>query len=85
VAQALFTNNLAYSLQRLGIAGFDASTVSNGGITTITQGLSEDVKRMVLRVVNDALTKSWQLPVVLSCVSIIGALAVEHRKMEKVN
>lgn len=85
MAQALFTNNLTYGLQRLGIAGFDASTVSSGGITTITQGLSEDVKRMVLRVVNDALAKSWQLPVVLSCVSIIGALAVEHRKMEKVN
>ena len=85
MAQALFTNNLTYGLQRLGVAGFDASTVSNGGITTIAQGLSEDVKRMVLRVVNDALAQSWRVPVVLSCVSIIGALLVEHRKMKKVN
>lgn len=80
VAQALFANNLASGLQRLRISGVDAGTVSTTGITSITQGLSENLKRAVLRALSDALVQSWRLPIVLSCISIVGALAVEHRK-----
>ncbi|KAL9606317.1 MAG: hypothetical protein Q9179_000490 [Wetmoreana sp. 5 TL-2023] len=80
VAQALFTNNLASGLQRLRLSSINAGTVSTTGVTGITQGLSGDVKRAVLRVINDALVQSWRLPIVLSCISIVGALAVEHRK-----
>ncbi|KAF2129392.1 MFS general substrate transporter [Dothidotthia symphoricarpi CBS 119687] len=78
VAQAIFTNNLSYGLQKLDI-GLDASAVVNGGITTITNGLTGDIKLVVLRVFNDALTQSWQVTVVLSCASFLGALAIDHR------
>ncbi|KAL8738819.1 MAG: hypothetical protein Q9181_000423 [Wetmoreana brouardii] len=79
-AQALFTNNLASGLQRLGVSDVDAGTVSTTGVASITQGLSGNVKWAVLRVINDTLVQSWRLPIVLSCISIGGALAVEHRK-----
>ncbi|KAJ4296096.1 hypothetical protein N0V88_004798 [Collariella sp. IMI 366227] len=83
VAQALFTNYLTSGLARLGMAGADASAVTSGGLTsTLTEGLSGEDKRAVLGAVNNALIKSWLLPVVLSCVSIVGALGVEHRKMK---
>ncbi|KAF2272622.1 MFS general substrate transporter [Westerdykella ornata] len=78
VAQALFTTHLTYSLKRLGIDGVNGNTVASSGITNLTNGLSEEVKREVLRVINNALTDSWRLPVVLTCISIVGALGVEH-------
>ncbi|KAJ5979471.1 MFS toxin efflux pump [Penicillium viridicatum] len=83
VAQALFTNGLVNGLERTGLTGFDAGTVASQGITNLTKGLSGDIKRRVLIVINDALTQSWHLAVVLSCLALLGALAVEHGKMKK--
>lgn len=80
VGQSLFTNNLQSGLLNLNVTGFDPSTVSSGGVTTITKGLSGDTKVKVLGVISDSLTQSWLLAIVLSCVSVIGALGVEHRK-----
>jgi hypothetical protein len=65
------------------MAGADVSAVTSGGLaTTLTQDFSGEVNRAVLGVINNALVKSWQLPIVLNCLSIIGALGVEHRKMK---
>lgn len=85
MAQALFTNGLTSGLKDIGMAGLDASTISSGGITTLADGLSGSAKRAMLVVINHALTQSWQLAVVLSCISIIGALAVEHGELRKRN
>ncbi|CAI7571593.1 unnamed protein product [Penicillium viridicatum] len=83
VTQALFTNGLVSGLERTGLTGFDAGTVASQGITNLTKGLSGDIKRRVLIVINDALTQSWNLAVVLSCLALLGALAVEYGKMKK--
>ena len=80
VAQALFANNVTGGLQQLGIEGVDGRTVATSGLTGLTKGLSGDVREAVLRVINNALTDSWHLPIVLTCISVVGALAVEHRK-----
>lgn len=80
VAQALFANNVIGGLQQLGIEGVDGRTVATSGLTSLTNGLSGDVREAVLRVINNALTDSWRLPIVLTCISIVGALGVEHRK-----
>lgn len=83
MAQALFTNGLVNGLGGTGMTGFDAGTVASGGITNLTKDLTGAMKRRVLIVINNALTQSWQLAVVLSCIAIIGALAVEHSKLKK--
>ena len=80
VAQALFANNVIGGLQQLGIEGVDGSTVATSGLSSLTNDLSGDVREAVLRVINNALTDSWHLPIVLTCISIVGALGVEHRK-----
>ena len=80
VAQALFANNVTGGLQQLGIEGVDGRTVATSGLTGLTKGLSGDVREAVLRVINNALTDSWHLPIVLTCISVVGALGVEHRK-----
>ncbi|KAF1970333.1 MFS general substrate transporter [Bimuria novae-zelandiae CBS 107.79] len=80
VAQALFTTHLTDGLTRLGFNGVNGSTVASSGITNLTKGLSGHAKEEVLRVINDALTNSWRLAVALTCISIVGALGVEHAK-----
>jgi hypothetical protein len=80
VAQALFANDLISGLQRLGIEGVNGSTVATSGLTSLTHGLSGEVRDTVLRAINNALTNSWRLSIVLTCISVVGALGVEHRK-----
>lgn len=80
VMQALFTNKLTSGLQHLKISDVDADNVLTTGVTGITQGSSENVKRAVLRIINYTLTQSWRLPMISSYISIIGALAVGYRK-----
>lgn len=84
MAPALFTNGLVNGLERTGMTGFEASTVASQGITNLTKDLSGDIKRRVLVVINDALTQSWHLTVVLSCIALLGALAVEHGKTKRI-
>ncbi|KAI0857695.1 MFS general substrate transporter [Xylaria cubensis] len=83
VAQAVFANNLAGNLRQLGISGVDASSVASTGLTDLTKGLTGDAKNAVLRAINNALTNSWLLPIVLTSISVIGALGVEHRSPKK--
>ncbi|KAI0548847.1 MFS general substrate transporter [Xylaria curta] len=80
VGQAVFANALTGNLRQLGIPGVDASTVAATGITDLTEGLTGDAKNAVLRAVNNALTNSWRLPIVLTAISVVGALGVEHSK-----
>jgi hypothetical protein len=82
VAQALFANSLVHGLQGLGISNVDASAALAAGVKTITEGLSGDAKTAALHVVNESLIHSWRLSMALCCVGIIGALAVEHRKVK---
>ncbi|EHA17986.1 hypothetical protein ASPNIDRAFT_198697, partial [Aspergillus niger ATCC 1015] len=75
VAQALFTNELSAGLEGTAVGGgLDVSRLLSGGISTLTEGLSGQGKRAVLVVLNEALTRSWQLAVVLECVAVIGVL-----------
>lgn len=83
IAQALFTNDLSRGLQNLGVSGFDASSIATGGILSLTHGLSSSVREQIIQLINDALTSSWYLAVVLSCLSILGALAVERPTKKK--
>ncbi|RAK86048.1 MFS general substrate transporter [Aspergillus costaricaensis CBS 115574] len=87
VAQALFTNELSAGLKGTAVGdGLDVSGLLSGGISTLTEGLSGQAKRAVLVVLNEALTRSWQLAVVLECVAVIGVLAVvQGMRMKRVS
>ncbi|PYH39853.1 MDR family MFS transporter [Aspergillus neoniger CBS 115656] len=87
VAQALFTNELSAGLKGTAVGdGLDVSGLLSGGISTLTEGLSGDAKRAVLVVLNEALTRSWRLAVVLECVAVIGVLAVvQGMRMKRVS
>ncbi|EZG08636.1 hypothetical protein H106_02186 [Trichophyton rubrum CBS 735.88] len=78
VGQALFTNNLAHGLQRLGIERLHPNIVSTSGLLSLTTGLPPDTKMAVLGTINNALVDSWRLSMVLTCISVVGAMPVQH-------
>src|ERR1019366_6189352 len=80
VAEALFANFFINGLLGLGLPKSDIAASLARGVKTITDGLSGDVKRAVLNTLNESMVHAWRLPVVLCCLGIIGALAIEHRK-----
>lgn len=64
-----------------GVPGVDASSVLTEGVTSLTRGLEGDDRIAVLEAFNDAVVNSWNLPLALCCISIIGAVTVERRKI----
>lgn len=78
ITQALFANRLVRELTGLGIPNLDISKALSGGVLTITDGLSGEVKRAGTIAISDAIVGSWLLCVVLTCIAMIGALFVER-------
>lgn len=81
-AQALFSNRLVSGLEGLGMSKAEATASLAKGVTSVSQGLSDDAKTAVLHVLNTSIVNAWRLPVALSCMSIIGALVLEHQKVK---
>lgn len=81
LVQAVFTNGLASDLVGTGLSEEQAADALVGGVTDISDGLTGPLRARVLDVVNNSLTHAWLVPLVLTSVSIVGALAVEHRKI----
>ncbi|KAK7734197.1 hypothetical protein SLS63_004482 [Diaporthe eres] len=81
VAQTLFANKLGKNLGNTGVPGVDASSVLTEGVTSLTKGLDGHDKIAVLEALNDAIVDSWKLPLALCCISIIGAVTIERRKI----
>ena len=81
LAQALFANLFIGGLQGLGLPKSDIDAALAGGVKTITDGLSGNAKTAVLHTLNESIVHAWRLPVVLCCLGIVGALAIEHRKV----
>lgn len=81
LVQAVFTNGLTSDLPSAGLSEEQLSDALAGELTDISDGLTGPLRARVLDVVNDSLTHAWLVPVALTSVSLLGALAVEHRKI----
>lgn len=79
IGQNVLDNEL---LKRLtGISGFDASTILDSGATTIT-ALPEPLKSLVLVAYNASLRKVFEVGLVMTCLTILGAAAMEWRSVK---
>lgn len=79
IGQNVLNNEL---LQKLaGIPGFDASTILDSGATTIT-ALPEPLRSAVLVVYNAALRRVFQVGLVMTCLTLLGAVAMEWRSVK---
>ncbi|OHF03888.1 hypothetical protein CORC01_00750 [Colletotrichum orchidophilum] len=80
VAQNIFTNQL---LQRLSsVPGLDAQKIMDSGVTSLTN-LPDSVKATVLFAYNEAIRQVFLVGLVLACVAIFGALALEWRSVRQ--
>ncbi|KAF7554369.1 hypothetical protein G7Z17_g2988 [Cylindrodendrum hubeiense] len=76
VAQNILTTQL---LQRLSsVPGFDLDTIDNSGATSLTN-LPASIKRPVLLAYNESLRRVFHMGLVLVCLTMLGALAMEWR------
>lgn len=80
VGQNVLNNQL---LQRLSsLPGFNPSFITNNGATTLTQ-LPESIKGIVLVAYNESLRKVFQVGLIMACLTIFGALALEWKSVKK--
>lgn len=59
----------------------DPSDVLSNGIGRMGDDLSDSDLHEIRQAFSDAMTYSWRVPLALTCISIIGAVFVEHRRI----
>lgn len=81
VGQNLFSNNLVKNLLALDIPGLNPQVIVQAGATGIRELVDSSRLPEVLVAYNEALLKTFQLALILSCLSILGAVGIEWRSM----
>jgi len=80
VGQNIFKNQL---IQRLSsVPGFSAQLIENSGGTALTAYLPGSIKGTVHVAYNESPRKLFQIGLILTCIHILGALAMEWRSVK---
>lgn len=82
VAQNIFTNHLITNLSALHIPNFNPQDVVNGGATNLRAIVDPSRLPEVLVAYNEAVTKVFQIALILSCLSILGAVGMEWKSIK---
>lgn len=80
--QNVFARHLIQELISLDIPGLDPQLVFTAGATGLRSLVSEEDLPQVLVQYNEAVVKTFQIGLILSCISIIGALGIEWRSVK---
>ena len=83
VAENLFANTLISRLLALNIPGIDPSQIVSSGATNLRNVVESQYLPQVLEEYNAAIVKTFQLALILSCISMIGSLGVEWRSVKQ--
>ena len=81
VAQNLFTTHLVSGIINLKIPGLDPEVIIHAGATGLRSVIDPAMLPQVLVIYNDAIVKTFQLGLILSCLSIFGAVGVEWKRI----
>ncbi|KAK8044769.1 hypothetical protein PG993_004793 [Apiospora rasikravindrae] len=82
-AQNIFANKLVQGLLSLSIPELDPQIILNAGALNLRDvALAEDVPRILVKY-NAAIVDVFKMALILSCISIIGAVGVEWRSVKK--
>lgn len=82
VAQNIFSNNLVKNLLALDIPGLNPQVIVQAGATSIRHLVDPSRLPEVLVAYNDALVKTFQIALIMSCLSILGAVGIEWKSMK---
>ena len=64
------------------IPNLDASTLANGGATSLRNMVSKDMLPFVLDVYNDSIRSIWYLTLGLACLSFVASLGMEWKSVK---
>ncbi|MCJ1477933.1 MFS sugar transporter [Lambiella insularis] len=81
-AQNVFENQLVTNLIAANIPNLNPQTIVSNGATALTNLVSTSDLAEVLAAYNGAITKTFQIPLVMACLSIFGAIAMEWRSVK---
>lgn len=82
VAENIFTNHLRSNIAAVGIPGFDAERAIKTGAVELRNLVPAKYLTSVLVAYNDAITKAFQLAVIMACLASLGAVGMERRNMK---
>jgi len=85
VAQNIFSSNLIHKLLALNIPGLDPQVILYAGATNLRDVVGPEHLSEVLVQYNDAIVKVFQLALIMSCLSVLGAVGVEWKSVKKAN
>ena len=81
IAQQIFTVQLLQNL--IGkVPNITPATIQNLGFVTLPQGYDNSSSRGILVGYEDAFTHIWYIALALSCITILGSLAIEWRSVK---
>ena len=79
VGENVLGNQLVKQLS--GVPGFDSSLVTSGGATSLISSIPADLKVTALTAYNEALRKVFQVGLIVSCLTVLGAFLLEWRSI----
>ncbi|TVY22562.1 Efflux pump [Lachnellula hyalina] len=83
VAQNLFASHLIDKLLALDLPGVDPQVILHAGATNLRTVVGPENLARVLVEYNDAIVQTFRLGMIMSCISIIGAIGVEWKSVKK--
>lgn len=81
VGENVLDNQLVQRLS--GLPGFNSSLITSGGATSLLTSLPANLRMTVLTAYNEALRKVFQIGLILSCLTVLGAATLEWRSILK--
>lgn len=76
IAQTIFLNRLSVNLTEL-VPGLSPNAVNNMGLTELRMLVGQDELGKALNILDKSLMQTWYMAVGLTCVTIIGSIAME--------
>ena len=79
VGENVLDNQLVQRLS--GVPGFNSSLITSGGATSLLSSLPANLRETVLTAYNESLRKVFQIGLIVSCLTILGAATLEWRSV----
>ncbi|KZF24112.1 putative MFS aflatoxin efflux pump [Xylona heveae TC161] len=81
VGENVLGNQLLHRLS--GVPGFKSSLITSGGVTSLLNSLSTNHRETIVAAYNEALRRVFQIGLILSSITVLGAGALEWRSILK--
>ncbi len=81
-AENTFTQQLTKQLSALNFQNFDPEVVVRAGATAFRSMVTEEQLPDVILAYNEALTKTFQLGLIMACLSVLGAVGMEWKTVK---